>query len=218
MRAPDGSEGLAPVEHLVRPDLPEAKQAMRDKMAADGEGPVFRDGGVVRTGWQKEDAAPGAGAFYPVSHHGEGGLSSHKPVPAHHTFLLSRRQPLVAMHAFTPGPKDAGQLSIQPGDRLTLVTHVGNGWLMARMDKDGQRGMVPEAYVAPPEIYDARQLPEFYGSLSAFQLDHMFADQEPGTYCIHSRPDAPGELELTVKWVGTSGAGASVMGVAGCGC
>lgn len=48
MRAPDGSEGLAPVEHLIRPDLTEAKQAVRDKLAADGQGPVFEGGGTVR--------------------------------------------------------------------------------------------------------------------------------------------------------------------------
>lgn len=103
------------------------------------------------------------------------------------------------MHTFAPGPDAPGQLSIEPGDRLTLVTHVGNGWLMARTDKDGQRGMVPELYVAPPELYEARQLPEYFGALSPFQLELMFADQQPGAYCIHNTPEAPNQLQLTLK-------------------
>lgn len=48
VRTPDGAEGLAPTEHLARPDLPEARQAAREMQAGGGQGSVFEGSGTVR--------------------------------------------------------------------------------------------------------------------------------------------------------------------------
>lgn len=107
----------------------------------------------------------------------------------------------VVAHAFTPDQGGAGQLTVAAGERLTLVHHAGNGWLMATADNDGRRGLVHESYVILPEVFEARQLPEYRGEPSRFQLEQIFDDQSVGTFCVHTKPDTRDQLQLSLKYV-----------------
>lgn len=102
-------------------------------------------------------------------------LNSHTPNPAASTpaYNVPQQQSQAdglarasALYAYNP--TDAGDLSLQAGDRVTVLEYMNAEWWKGRSERTGEVGIFPCSYVRAEDTKDQQQQqPYMYGSQSA---------------------------------------------------